>query len=64
MKRLREWWDARRRKIDIEILWPCCKTQAEDLDQARMAFACHAFYDPAWQSLGHNEIAKRIGELV
>jgi hypothetical protein len=56
-------WHAKQRAIDIDILWPACKEQAYDLDHARAAFAIHAFQDSAWQSLGEDELIKRIGEL-
>jgi hypothetical protein len=58
-----EWFDGRRRKIDIEILWPMCKEQATTLDDARAVFAHHALHDSAWRRLGEAEIVKRIGEL-
>lgn len=60
---LRYWWAARRRKIDLEILWPACKGQAPDLDHAKAAFAVHAFQDPAWMILGEEEIKSQIDGL-
>jgi hypothetical protein len=48
IKWLRNWWWARQRAIDLRILWPECKAQAEDLDHAKAAFAVHAFHDNAW----------------
>lgn len=45
---LRDWWWARQRRIDLQILWPACKEIAEDLDGARAAFFYHAVNDPAW----------------
>jgi hypothetical protein len=56
-------WRSRQRRIDIDILWPSCRDQAHDLEQARMAFAMHAFHDKAWLCLGENEIMRQIGEL-
>jgi hypothetical protein len=50
--RLMRWWRARQRAIDVELLWPVCKSRAPDLDTARVAFAIHAFRDPAWRELG------------
>ena len=41
---LNYWW-ARQRAIDLEILWPICKENARDLDHAKAAFAMHAFDD-------------------
>ncbi len=61
---LRHWWAARQRSIDIEILWPCCKENAHNLDEARAAFAFHAFGDSAWLILGEDEICNRIDNLT
>jgi hypothetical protein len=49
-------WRAHLRRIDLRILWPECKAQAQAqgqagipaLDLARAAFAAHAFHDPVW----------------
>ncbi len=57
------WYDARRREIDLEILWPICKEQARDLDHAKAAFAVHAFNDPAWMTLGHDAVFDAIDQL-
>jgi len=55
------------RRLDLMILWPACKREAEergrDLDTARAAFAMHAFRDPPWLALGHIEISRRIDRL-
>jgi len=70
MRRALQWlliwfnFNEQRRRIDLQILWPACKENARDIDHARAAFAVHAFNDPAWASLGHDEIAKRISALV
>ncbi len=56
-------WYARCRKLDIALLWPECVGQAPDIDLARCAFACHAFRDPAWLFLGHDEIYRVINAL-
>lgn len=56
-------WHARLRAIDLKILWPTCKAEAHDLDYAKAAFAVHAFHDPAWLTLGEDEIIRRIDEL-
>ena len=60
---LRKWWNARQRAIDIEILWPICVENAPDIDQARAAFAVHAFNDPAWRVLGVDVIIESIDNL-
>ena len=56
-------WHQHQRKTDLQILWPECKRHASDIDHARAAFAAHAFNDPAWLSLGTEEIFKRINDL-
>ena len=60
---IKAWWAARRRSIDLEILWPICKTGANDIEHAKAAFAYHALNDPAWQTLGEAEILRRIDAL-
>lgn len=57
------WWHAKQRQIDMEILWPAFRKHAPDLDHARAGFAMHAFDDPAWMSLGDQELIRMIGEL-
>lgn len=63
MNWLRGIWYARLRRIDLQILWPCCKKQAGDLDRARAAFAVHAFADRAWAFLGEDQIFRIVGGL-
>jgi len=62
-QRLQNWWHARQRAIDMEILWPACCAQAFDLDSAKMAFAMHAYNDPAWTHLGDKGIFMIIDSL-
>ncbi len=64
MKWLLNWWHARQRKIDLNILWPSCKELAPDMDHAKAAFAVHAFHDRAWLCLGEAEIYERIEALT
>ena len=61
--RLLNWYRASQRALDIQILWPVCLEKAADIDQAKAAFAIHAFNDPAWIALGPDEIVRRISEL-
>jgi hypothetical protein len=56
-------YNHRRRQLDIKILWPVCRHYADNLDHAKAAFALHAFADPAWKSLKHEEILRRIEAL-
>jgi len=60
---LRSHWYRRLRGIDLDILWPSCKSQAEDLDIAKACFAFHAFNDDAWLCLGEEGIISAIDEL-
>lgn len=63
-KRIMSWWNARRRAIDLDVLWPACKTHTRSLDHAKATFALHAFNDPAWLCLGEDEIRRQIERLV
>jgi hypothetical protein len=63
MKWIRNWWYARQRRIDLRILWPACISQAPNLDDAKAAFAVHAYNDPAWIWLGEDEIYRIIDSL-
>lgn len=64
---LRNRWHRRMRAIDLDIMWPCCKREATrwgcGLDEARAAFATHAFHDPAWLALGEDEIRRQIDRM-
>lgn len=60
---IKAWWHARQRRIDIEILWPCCVAGAPTLDRAKAAFAVHCFSDPAWLELGEKELFSFIDRL-
>ena len=64
MRWLARWWMARKRAIDLRILWPACKEQAPDMDHAKAAFAAHAFRDRAWLVLGNAEIIHQIDNLT
>ena len=64
MSLIRRWWYARLRKIDMQILWPECVKVAHTLDEAKAAFAYHAFNDPAWTFLGEDEIVSAIDSLT
>lgn len=57
------WWRAGKRRTDLNILWPICKEQAQNLDHAKAAFAVHAFNDPAWLCLGHDAIVAYISGM-
>lgn len=60
---LLNFWHARQRSVDLDILWPTIKAQANSIDHARAAFAAHAFHDEAWLCLGETEIIRRIEAL-
>jgi hypothetical protein len=63
LKLIADWWHARQRAIDMQILWPICLRGAPDLDHALAAFAVHCFNDPAWLALGEDELRWRINRL-
>lgn len=64
---LADYWHAKQRQIDLDVLWPSCKEAAHEqglpLAHAKMAFAAHCYHDHAWLALGEDEIYKRIDEL-
>jgi hypothetical protein len=55
--------NARRRRIDLEVLWPACRDNAPSIDRAREVFYLHAVNDEAWKELGFIEMGRIIGEL-
>lgn len=58
------WWRRLQREMDLRILWPACRDAVPDLDIAKAAFAVHALHDPAWRSLGEDEIKRVIDGLT
>jgi len=63
-QRLQGWWRRRRRKTDIEILWPICKERAnDDMAKARMAFFWHIMHDSAWGDMSEAEKIKFVDNL-
>lgn len=60
-------WHYTQRSIDLQFLWPACKQAAKargrDLEDAKAAFAFHAFNDTPWLALGEDEIQRRIDAL-
>jgi hypothetical protein len=68
---VREWWDAklrvareRQRSMDLQMLWPVCVDLSPDMTRARMAFAVHAFQDPAWTTDFSDEQLYQIIEAL
>lgn len=58
-------FDARRRAIDLQILWPTClECTGGDLTKARSMFAVHALHDDAWMALGEEEVCRIIDGLT
>lgn len=41
-------WRKSQRETDILILWPACKEQAKDIQNARGVFFAHCAIDPVW----------------
>jgi hypothetical protein len=60
---LRAWRYARRRRLDLEILWPCLVDEAQSLDDARVRFAIHAYNTPAWLALTPDELTRTLHNL-
>lgn len=56
-------WYEHCRAIDVELLWPAILKHARSMDEAKAAFAVHAFSDPAWAHLGDEDVRRRIEEL-
>jgi len=69
-------WRALLRDIDLEMLWPTCKRQAEEayerpimgqdeaLDWAKAAFMMHCTGDPAWTTdMDRDQIAAVVQGL-
>jgi hypothetical protein len=55
-RRLRQQSNARRRRLDTEVLWPQVLHQASgDVRAARNAFHLHISLDPAWRDLDEAE---------
>jgi hypothetical protein len=54
------WWRMRRRADDVANLWPHCLAGASTVDHAMLAFAIHAYNDPAWLALGEDELRLQI----
>lgn len=48
MQRIRDWYWARQRRADLDILWPVCKKRAPSIDHAKAAFMTHASLCPCW----------------
>jgi len=67
LRHLRNWlladYDRRRRKIDIEILWPAILHRAPNIVLARDAFLLHCLTDPAWKSVELPEIYAVVESL-
>ena len=65
--RLIIWWRelhaARRRQLDINILWPVIRDRAQTLDMARDAFVVHVSIDDAWKGVSLSEIVRTVEKL-
>ena len=48
MSALFRWWRKRQRSIDLQILWPVCRREASNIQDARGAFYVHCMMDQAW----------------
>jgi hypothetical protein len=70
LRRLYRYWrashrayNARRRELDIKLLWPSCKSQAPNMQRAREAFRMHTILDAAWIDLSDDEINSIVDAL-
>lgn len=68
IKKLKAWFAKRQRAIDMQTLWPACKVAClkhnRSMDEAKVAFATHAFSDKAWTNhMTHEEIKDFITAL-
>jgi hypothetical protein len=63
-KWLRQRWNRRRRRIDMQVLWPACLKNAPTLDHAKAAFAQHVFHDTAWAEFSPRELYAFIDGLI
>ena len=61
--RLSGWWYRRRRKADVEILWPAILARASGPREARLLFATHTMVDAAWASLSDDELVAAVMAL-
>lgn len=60
--------DAPRRRTDLRLLWPTCKSEAlkagKGLDEAKACFFLHADNDLAWRRrYSHDELIGVVGAL-
>ncbi len=60
---MRNWWYAKCRATDMEILWPTCLREGGTLERAKTAFMIHCMLDPAWQVLGEAKIIEFVDNL-
>jgi hypothetical protein len=56
------WW-RRQRAIDLLTLWPACKNNCSNLDEAHTVFMVHAVNDPAWVRFYGENLWKAVEEL-
>lgn len=47
--RIRDWWWARQRAADLQMLWPACKAQTPSIEEAHQIFIVHAWRAPCWR---------------
>ena len=57
-------YNAHRRQVDIDVLWPECKKSACDLNHARLAFRYHTLHDGAWTCLSDEARELAIASLT
>jgi len=61
---IQRWWWARRRRIDMEDIWPKCKAQAmNDHGTAHHLFMQYAESDPAWAEWYGHDLWQAVQKL-
>jgi hypothetical protein len=55
-----EWLQRRRRRIDLEILWPAIRSKAASMEVAKQAFRLHVYCDKAWNGISWPEIERML----
>ena len=61
---IRRWFDKRRRKMDVEILWRVCLEVGGNRDTAKKVFYWHVMSDPVWTDYySEDELCQIVSDL-
>ncbi|MFP3949086.1 MAG: hypothetical protein ACLFWG_10180 [Longimicrobiales bacterium] len=65
VRRIRDSWRRRQRKVDVELLWPSFRDIAEAHGlaprHALNAFMLHVQQDPAWDGFDREDVRAELG---